>query len=90
MIAQRDGVRNPALLLILSSVFLLSANCAFAQAGARATEQVDNSNRITLTGNVHPLARSEFDRGRHFRLVDNSASGRIPMTQPGAIDQLTA
>jgi hypothetical protein len=67
MIAPRDGVRKPALLLTLSSLFLFGASCAFAQAVPRVPEEVDNSNRITLTGNVHPLARSEFDRGA----VDN-------------------
>lgn len=29
----------------------------------RITEAVDNGKRITLTGNVHPLARHQFDRG---------------------------
>jgi subtilase family serine protease len=68
MIAQRDGVRKPARFLILSSLFLFGTNCAFAQAVARVTENVDNANHITLTGNVHPLARSAFDRGA----VDNA------------------
>jgi hypothetical protein len=31
---------------------------------ARITPAVDESNRITLRGNTHPLARAEFDRGR--------------------------
>ena len=30
---------------------------------ARITQAVDDSNRITLRGNVHRLARAEFDRG---------------------------
>jgi hypothetical protein len=29
----------------------------------RITETVDNGKRVTLTGNVHPLARHQFDRG---------------------------
>ncbi|PYX69714.1 MAG: hypothetical protein DMG72_20240 [Acidobacteria bacterium] len=35
----------------------------FGQASPRLVEPVDNAKRITLTGNVHRLARIEFDRG---------------------------
>src|SRR5712692_5254035 len=35
----------------------------FGQASPRLVEPVDNAKRITLTGNVHRLARVEFDRG---------------------------
>src|SRR3954449_11337608 len=30
---------------------------------ARITREVDEKNRVTLQGNVHPFARPEFDRG---------------------------
>ena len=30
---------------------------------ARVTQTVDESNRFTLKGNVHPMARTQFDRG---------------------------
>jgi hypothetical protein len=30
---------------------------------ARVTQKVDESNRLTLRGNVHPMARTQFDRG---------------------------
>src|ERR1700761_5829275 len=30
---------------------------------ARIPQSVDEANRVTLRGNVHPLARTEFDRG---------------------------
>jgi hypothetical protein len=33
------------------------------QAQPRVVEAVDNAKRVTLPGNVHPLARAEFDRG---------------------------
>lgn len=33
------------------------------QIPARITQAVDNHQRVTLQGNVHPLARPEFDRG---------------------------
>jgi Pro-kumamolisin, activation domain/Bacterial Ig-like domain (group 3) len=63
MIAQRDGVRNSVFLLVLFSFLLFCANCVFGQTVARVVEKVDNSQRLTLDGNIHPLARAEFDRG---------------------------
>jgi subtilase family serine protease len=63
MIAQRDGVRSPVFLLVLSSLLLLCTNCVFGQTVARVVEKVDNAQRVTLNGNIHPLARAEFDRG---------------------------
>ena len=68
MIATRDAVRKPAFLFLFSCLFLLNSTCAFGQATPRVVEKVDNSKRVTLTGNVHPLARAEFDRGA----VDNA------------------
>jgi Pro-kumamolisin, activation domain/Bacterial Ig-like domain (group 3) len=47
--------------LIFLSLFVV--HFAFAQATPRVVEKIDNSQRVTLTGNVHPLARSAFDRG---------------------------
>jgi len=64
-------VRKP--FLFLSILFLLSANGALGQATPRVVDPVDNRNRVTLSGNVHPLARAEFDRGA----VDNG----LPMTR---------
>ena len=49
--------------LLVSILFLLNTQTAFGQASPRLLEPVDNANRITLKGNVHPLARAEFDRG---------------------------
>jgi subtilase family serine protease len=55
------GVRRvlPGLLFLL----LINTNSTSAQAPARVLEAVDNAQRITLLGNVHPLARPEYDRG---------------------------
>jgi len=36
---------------------------AIGQVRPRVSEAVDDARRITLSGNVHPLARAEFDRG---------------------------
>jgi subtilase family serine protease len=40
-----------------------SAALPTANIPARITGAVDETNRVTLRGNVHPLARAEFDRG---------------------------
>jgi subtilase family serine protease len=40
-----------------------SAAVQTANVPARITAAVDEANRVTLRGNVHPLARAEFDRG---------------------------
>jgi hypothetical protein len=55
------SVRRP--LLFLSCLLILNASCALGQTTARVVEPVDNAMRITLTGNVHPLVRAQFDRG---------------------------
>jgi hypothetical protein len=47
-------------------VFLLSSHAASAQTAApeaRIVQAVDNKQLLELKGNVHPLARAEFDQG---------------------------
>jgi len=57
----RGSVPRPCLPVCL---FLsLLASCAFGQAVPQVAAPVDNAQRVTLSGNVHPLARAEFDRG---------------------------
>jgi trimeric autotransporter adhesin len=41
---------------------------------SRITEPIDDSRRITLAGNVHPLAVSRFDRGE---APESTATGRL-------------
>ena len=56
---------------LLVMALLALSPCAPAQAGgvaaagvaARITEAIDESKLVTLTGNTHPLARPEFDKG---------------------------
>jgi hypothetical protein len=51
---------------LLIALLLALPPVSFAQATAvpsRITQVVDESNRVTLTGNTHPLARPQFDRG---------------------------
>ena len=42
---------------------MLVASPGLAQVQPRVVQPVDNTQRLTLIGNVHPLARPEFDRG---------------------------
>jgi hypothetical protein len=54
------------ILLVAASLLTFSAGGASAQTQpvrARITEAVDETNRVQLRGNVHPLARPEFDQG---------------------------
>ena len=48
-------------------IFIFSASLALAQAQtqlrSRITQPIDERVRVTLKGNVHPLARLEYDRG---------------------------
>jgi hypothetical protein len=53
-------------LLLLTCVLFLPCSPAKAQtssAAARITQAVDENNLAVLKGNVHPLARAEFDQG---------------------------
>ncbi len=48
--------------IFLFNLHFQTAN-AQAQVPARVVDAVNDANRVTLRGNVHPLARAEFDRG---------------------------
>ncbi len=61
MNATWGSVRTPILFVCLA--LLLAAIPSFPQVAARVVQPIDNSRRIILSGNVHPLARPEFDRG---------------------------
>jgi pro-kumamolisin-like protein/Big-like domain-containing protein/subtilase family protein len=52
-----------SLLLFLLVVFPLTSQVVFGQTSPRLLEPLDNAQRITLRGNVHRLARSQFDHG---------------------------
>ena len=55
----------PGLTLFVASLVLSGprAEAQTASIPARITEAVDEMNLATLKGNVHPLARAEFDQG---------------------------
>ncbi len=63
----------PAVFLAGSSLLALNSACGQAQVPPRVVEAVDNAKRVTLAGNVHPLARAEFDQG--------AAADALPMTR---------
>ena len=44
-------------------LFLIGSSTAWGQVRPRVVQAVSNEQRVTLKGNVHPLARAEFDRG---------------------------
>src|SRR5579859_6204724 len=44
-------------------IFLPAKASQTTRVPARITQAVDDGNRVTLRGNIHPLARSEYDRG---------------------------
>ena len=60
---------NPAfflravLCLTILSAICLRAESQTARAPARITQAIDEKNLVSLKGNVHPLARAEFDQG---------------------------
>ena len=65
----------------LFQIFLPSAS---AQVPARVVQAVDNLQRVELKGNVHPLARQEFDRGP---AADSQPVKRILLLLKRAHDQ---
>jgi len=48
---------------LLASLFLLASPLLAQQPPTLVTQPINNSVRTVLPGNVHPLARAEFDRG---------------------------
>jgi hypothetical protein len=47
----------------LSLLFFFGALAARPQVQPRVVRAVDNTKKVTLAGNVHPLAKAEFDQG---------------------------
>jgi len=54
---------NFALAAMLSASLGIAAPAAHSQELPRVLGPIDDSQRVVLQGNVHPLARAEFDRG---------------------------
>src|SRR5215469_3976879 len=83
------NLHRVALRCSLLSVFVLALHpfSLSAQVRPRVTEVVDNAQRVTLRGNVHPLARPEFDRGA---VSDGQAMNRILLLLKRSGEQETA
>jgi subtilase family serine protease len=62
--------------LLVFGTFLsqIHVQTAMGQVHPRVTEAVDDARRTALSGNVHPLARAEFDRGA---VADSQPMNRI-------------
>ncbi len=54
---------------------------------ARVTQTVDEGNRVMLHGNVHPMARAEFDRGA---VADSQPASRMTLLLQRSPEQETA
>jgi len=54
---------KPGVFIGLTTALILLAIVAVAQTPARITGPIDATKTITLPGNVHPLAQSQYDRG---------------------------
>jgi hypothetical protein len=67
----------PGGFLFVSSLLILNPARAQGQAQPRVVEAVDNARRVTLPGNVHPLARAEFDRGAAAEAAGRRRRSRI-------------
>jgi hypothetical protein len=85
MNATSDGVRKP--FLLLSFLLMLDPICAFCQSTARVVKAVDDTRTVQLKGNVHPLARPEFDSGA---VADSQPMTRMLLTLERSAAQETA
>ena len=76
----------------LLSISILALSCGHAAAQttnvpARITQAVDENNLVVLKGNVHPLARAEFDRGA---VADEQPLNRMLLLLQRSADQESA
>src|SRR5229473_145412 len=76
----------------LLSVSILTLSCGHAAAQttnipARITQAVDENNLVVLKGNVHPLARPEFDQGA---VADGQPLNRMLLLLQRSADQESA
>ena len=83
-------------LCVVAAAMICALGSASAARGQAAkprlvTQAVDESNRVTMRGNVHPLARAEFDQGA---IADTQPVNRIYLllnrsaVQQSALDKL--
>jgi len=85
-------IRTTAMGVVLASLSLALIATPAVQAQthpvpARVTAQVDDTRTVQLKGNVHPLARPEFDRGA---VADSQPMTRMLLTLQRSAEQETA
>jgi Pro-kumamolisin, activation domain/Bacterial Ig-like domain (group 3) len=92
----RGAILGTSLLAFALSWLSASAQTPDAQAltatqaavvPARITQTVDDGNRMTLRGNVHPMAQPQFDRGP---VADSEPASRMSLLLQRSPDQETA
>src|SRR5258708_22212546 len=88
-------MRLPIVSLCRAALFcvpILALSCGHAAAQttnipARITQAMDENNRVVLKGNVHPLARAEFDQGA---VADGQPLNRVLFLLQRSADQESA
>ena len=82
------GLLPPRYLLIcllLAALWFCSArNLRCLVPRTRIVQAVDDSRLTTLSGNIHPLARPEFDQGALCRRCSSAPHGARPSARPSA------
>src|SRR5713226_5765281 len=85
---QKLGLRHVVLLLIPILTFpSWRAAAQTTNIPARITQAVDENNLVVLKGNVHPLARPEFDQGA---VADGQPLNRMLLLLQRSADQESA
>jgi len=82
----RSKLPRPKLYFTGALALTAAVSCAFAQAsGHFAPAPIDESRVVTLYGNVHPLARAEFDEGPVD--AETRLSRMLLLLEPGSAQQ---
>src|SRR5260370_8697971 len=63
MLIPKSSLRHCIVLLFSILIYPWHAVAQMTSVGGRITQAVDEKNLVSLPGNVHPLARPEFDQG---------------------------
>src|SRR5690242_4759051 len=89
---QTMKIRTTAMGVVLAafSLALIATPAVQAQTRpvpSRVTEKVDDTRTVQLKGNIHPLARPEFDRGA---VADSQPMTRMLLTLQRSAEQETA
>lgn len=90
---RQSSLTRAFLILLLLAVPFVAISAQKSFVPARITAAIDNSNRLVLRGNTHPLARAAYDRGN---MPDNLPMQRMLLVlkrspeQEAALDTLLA